>query len=68
MFTTAVRDVDVVIAEKQRLLFDRNHLYARLNLLGYIPDTDMRTQLEHIKADLESRIDRLATEIVEMGS
>lgn len=59
--------IDREIAEKQRLLSERNKFYAKLNRLGYIPDEDMRSQVEAIRQELERRIENLADNIVAIG-
>jgi len=59
--------VDREIADKQRLLSERNKFYAKLNRLGYIPDEDMRNQVEGIRRELERRIEALADNIVAIG-
>lgn len=59
--------VDREIIEKQQLLSDRNKFYGKLNRIGYIPDEDMRNQVESIRKELERRIESLADNIVAIG-
>lgn len=59
--------LDREIAEKQRLLSERNKFYGKLNRIGYIPDADIRDQIETIRRDLEHRIETLAENIVAIG-
>lgn len=59
--------VDVEIAEKQRLLSERNKFYAKLTRLGYIPDDDMRQEVEALITRLEARIEALADNIIAIG-
>ena len=59
--------LDREIAEKQRLLSDRAKFYGKLNRIGFIPDEDLRRQIEYIRRDVEHRIERLAENLVEIG-
>ena len=59
--------VDREIIKKQQLLSDRNKFYGKLNRIGYIPDEDMRNQVESIRKELERRIEALADNIVAIG-
>ena len=58
---------DIEIMKQQALLADRNKFYAKLNRIGYIPDDDMRHQVEAIKCELEKRIESLADHIIAIG-
>ena len=58
---------DIEIMKQQALLADRNKFYAKLNRIGYIPDDDMRHQVESIKCELEKRIENLADHIIAIG-
>ena len=58
---------DIEIAEKQRLLSDRNKFYAKLTHIGYIPDDDMRHQIMAMRETLENRIESLADDIIAIG-
>lgn len=60
-------DIDIEIANKQRLLAERNHLYRKLNTIGYVPDVDMRHKINEIRVDLEKRIESLCENLVEIG-
>ena len=59
--------LDREIAEKQRLLSERNKFYGKLNRIGFIPDEDLRRQIEYIRRDVEHRIETLAEYLVEIG-
>ena len=54
-----------VIADMRRLYEDRKALYDRLWRVGFIPDKDMRTQIDDIRKELYRRISALEDEIVE---
>lgn len=58
---------DIEIMRQQALLSDRNKFYAKLNRIGFIPDEDMRHQVEAIKCELEKRIESLADHIIAIG-
>lgn len=58
---------DLNVMQQQQLLTDRNKVYAKLTRIGYIPDDDMRHQIEAIKCELEKRIEQLAEHIVAIG-
>lgn len=58
---------DIEIMRQQALLSDRNKFYAKLNRIGFIPDEDMRHQVEAIKCELEKRIESLADYIIAIG-
>ena len=58
---------DIEIMRQQTLLSDRNKFYARLTHIGFIPDEDMRHQIEAIKCELEKRIENLADHIIAIG-
>lgn len=68
---TAIRlrpgDIDIEIAQKQRLLSDRAKFYGKLNRIGFIPDEDLRHQIDYIRREVERRIERLAENLVEIG-
>lgn len=50
--------------EKLRLLDDRKKLHQRLKRVGYIPDEDMRAQIEQIIRVLDARIAELSDELM----
>lgn len=58
---------DIEIMKQQALLADRNKFYGKLTHIGYIPDEDMRHQVEAIKCELEKRIESLADHIIAIG-
>lgn len=60
-------DIDIEIAQKQRLLSERAKFYGKLNRIGFIPDEDLRHQIEYIRREVECRIERLAENLVEIG-
>lgn len=51
------------LSDMRRLLEDRRALYNKLMLVGFVPDKDMRTQLDGIRDDLYVRITHLKDEI-----
>ena len=53
------------LSDMRRLLEDRRALYNKLMLIGFVPDKDMRTQLDGIRDDLYVRITHLNDDIVE---
>lgn len=59
--------LDIEISQKQRLLSERNKFYGKLNRIGFIPDEDLRCQIEYIRRDVEHRIEMLAENLVEIG-
>ena len=58
---------DIEIMRQKTLLSDRNKFYSRLTHIGFIPDEDMRHQIEAIKCELEKRIESLADHIIAIG-
>ena len=46
------------ITRLRNLKADREHLYDKLGRIGFVPDKDMRKQLEEIRSLLGCRIDR----------
>lgn len=65
--TYVLTEHDIEIMRQQALLSDRNKFYAKLNRIGFIPDEDMRHQVESIKCELEKRIESLADHIIAIG-
>lgn len=53
------------LTDMRRLLEDRRALYERLWRVGFVPDKDMRTQIDNLRKDLHGRIAHLEDEIVE---
>ena len=49
---------------KRRLYEDRKRLYDRLMRIGFVPDKDMRADIERIRSDLNSRIILLGDELM----
>ena len=61
-----IRVIDMLeLTDMRRLLEDRRALYERLWRVGFVPDKDMRTQLQGIRDELYVRITHLEDEIVE---
>lgn len=58
---------DIEIMRQQALLSDRNKFYGKLTHIGFIPDEDMRHQVESIKCELEKRIEKQAYHIIAIG-
>ena len=53
------------LTDMRRLLEDRRALFERLWHIGFVPDKDMRTQIENLRKDLYGRIAMLEDELVE---
>ena len=53
------------LTDMRRLLEDRRALYERLWRVGFVPDKDMRTQIDNLRKDLHGRIAALEDEIME---
>lgn len=52
------------MANKRRLYEDRKKLYDRLMRIGFVPDKDMRADIERIRKDLSARIVMLGDELM----